>query len=353
VVIAGFAASAAWIAWLRPYAAGPGDAVPFYFVHIGALAAAALLVGLWHARARLPQIAGAVGLALALFCAADSLWAIRLLAPVYSAYGFQTDEKNVGAGLEAAGLLVPGGAPPRVSFHPSDLCENAGMELGFSTYNSYANPALARVWSYLHLAAGLTESPGDFIRLPQTVDEDPGRFGSLNLVADLEHPGRVLVIHPARDPRAYVVFGAQEVPDWRSAEERMAAGGRFHEEAFLERGAPRFVSTPGTHASEAEIALFEPERVVVRTRADAPGILVLGEAWYPGWSASVAGRPAEAFPANGWMRGTFVGAGQSEVVFSYRSSRLAAGLWISILSAAALAALALGREPGQTDSRIL
>ncbi len=353
LLLAGLAASAAWMAWLRPYAAGPGEAGRFCAIHIGALAAAALLVGLWHARARLARHAGPLALALCAFCAADYLLAIRLQAPVYSKYGFRTDEEGVRSGLEAAGLLGKGRAPPRISFNSSDLCENAGMALGFSTYNSYANPGLARVWTYLHLAAGLTESAGEFIRLPQAIDMNPGRFGSLSLVADLEHPSRVLVIHPERDPRAYVVFAAEEVADWRSAEERMAAGAPFHDRALLEPGAPRLMPDPVPHTWQAEITRFEPERVVVRTRADAPGALILGEAWYPGWSASVSGRPTDAFPANGWMRGATVGAGQSEVVFAYRSRLLASGLGISLLCAAVLAALALGPEPGQTDSRIL
>ena len=353
-LLAVLAVSAAWMVWLRPYAAAPGDAARFYAVHIGALCAAALLVGMWHARTRRPNLACGAGCMMVLFCASDFLLAIRLQAPVYSGYGFHTEEETVRAGLEARGLLGPGAVPPRVSFNPADLCENAGMTLGFSTYNSYVNPALDRVWTYLHLAAGVPESGEDFIRLPQSIDRNPGRLGGLNLVANLEHPGRALDIHPPRDPRAYLVFDTETLPDWRAAEGRMAAGGRFRDKGFLETGtAPGFTASPGAHASEARIERFEPDRLVVRTRSEAPGILVLGEAWYPGWGAKIGGNPAAAFPVNGWMRGVAVPPGVNEVVLAYRPRLLVEGLLITVLSAAVVLFLAMGPRAGQTDSRIL
>jgi uncharacterized membrane protein YfhO len=82
----------------------------------------------------------------------------------------------------------------------------------------------------------------------------------------------------------------------------------------------------------------------VRASSSAPAILVLAEAWYPGWAATVRGRRTEVFPVNGWMRGASVPAGESEVVFEYRPRTLAAGAAISLASAAVLVAL-LRRGP--------
>jgi uncharacterized membrane protein YfhO len=108
------------------------------------------------------------------------------------------------------------------------------------------------------------------------------------------------------------------------------------------------------------VTRFEPEKVVVRVDPPEAGILVLSEAWYPGWTATVGGVPARVFPVNGWMRGVVVPGGGNEVVFRYHSERLPAGVAVSLLGAALLAALVLlgegsaapGRGP-QTDSRIL
>ena len=65
----------------------------------------------------------------------------------------------------------------------------------------------------------------------------------------------------------------------------------------------------------------------------APAILVLAEAWYPGWEAEVNGQPVRSFPVNGWMRGVVVPAGQTEVVWRYRSR------WFGAVGAAAVAVL--------------
>jgi hypothetical protein len=139
-----------------------------------------------------------------------------------------------------------------------------------------------------------------------------------------------------------MVFGADVVADWTSAEERMATLRTFHTTALLEAGsAPGFSPTPGAHSGSASITAFEPERVVVRTKSDAPGILVLAEAWYPGWRATVDGRSTEVFPVNGWMRGVVVPAGQSEVVFAFHSRLLVAGLAVSLASAGIVLALLL------------
>jgi uncharacterized membrane protein YfhO len=104
------------------------------------------------------------------------------------------------------------------------------------------------------------------------------------------------------------------------------------------------------HASEAQVTRFEPERIAVRTRAPAPGILVLAEAWYPGWSATIAGTRAEVFPVNGWMRGVVVPAGAHDVIFTYHSRFLAVGIGVSALSAAALVILLARGVRGTPDA---
>ncbi len=338
---AGLAVCIGWVVWLEPYVVrGGGGAGVYYVAHAGPVLAAALLVALWHERARWPGREGLIGCMVAMFCAVNWLWAIALQAPVYSRSGPPTADAEVRAAAVAEGLFVPGGAPPRISFDSTEVRENAGMIQGFSTYCSYVAPSLRRTWGYLHRAAGVPASASDFIQLPSALFGRAGSLDALNLVADVEQGSRTLVprLHP--DPRAYVAFDAEVVADWTAAEEAMAARRDFHSRALLERGsAPAFIPSPGRHASGAVVSGFAPERVVVRATADAPGILVLAEAWYPGWGAQIGGRPAEIFPVNGWMRGVVVPAGESEVVFTYHSRLLGPGLAVSLLCATALAVL--------------
>jgi hypothetical protein len=346
VLLPALAAGVALLVWLRPHlAAGARESAAGVALMAAALAAAALLVGLWQARERRPRLSAAVAGLLWAFCGANWLWAVALQSPVYSSYGFRTSEESVREQLAKRGLLRDGAPPPRIAFSPSDLCENAGMTGGYSTYNSYVAPSLYRTWYYLYAAAGIPVSATDFIRMPGGLGSAPALWGSMNLAGTLERSSRMIAFAADPDPRTYVVFDARRVADFRAAEDLMAQGHDFHRSALLEEGAaPGFRPALGHPAARAEVASFAPNRVVVRASSSAPAILVLAEAWYPGWAATVRGRRTEVFPVNGWMRGASVPAGESEVVFEYRPRTLAAGAAISLASAAVLVAL-LRRGP--------
>ena len=353
--LAALALAVAGAAWLEPHVvAGGGWGIRYYGAVAGSLFAAAVGVVLWHERARWPRLAGPLGFALGACCAANWILAVGLQAQVYSQYGFRTDDAAVRAAMERGGMFSANGVPPRVSFSPTDVRENAGMVQGFGGYDSYVAPSLYRTWGYLHAAAGVPVSAGDFIRLPRAISENSRLLDGMNLAADYDHGTRTLVPRAVPDPRAYVVFAAEVVPDWRAAVAEMADRRDFHVRALLEEGsAPAFSPPAGPHSGTAAISGFAPERVTVRAVADAPAILVLAEAWYPGWGATVGGQPAEVFPVNGWMRGVLLPAGQSEVVFSFHSRLLRTGLAVSAACAILLASLALGGTGRQTASRIL
>jgi hypothetical protein len=343
VLAAGVIAGCLGILWLaRHPEEGVSGTAAMTALRCAALLAAAFVVWLWHERSRLPGAGVAAALLLACACAGDWLLAIRLQAPVYSGNSAPTRDAAVRAAAERAGLFTPGGAPPRISFNPGDVRENAGMIQGFSTYNSYVAPSLARTWDYVHAATGAPPNPADFIQMSPAIYERARLLDAISLAAVFDHARGVLAIVPHPDPRAYLAFDDEVVAGWREAVERMASRRDFHVRALLEPGAPAFAPSPGAHAASAAIASFQPERVVVRASSDAPAILVLAEAWYPGWRATVGGAPAAVFPVNGWMRGVLVPQGESEVIFSYHPRMLGWGLALSAASLALWAALVWG-----------
>ena len=81
---------------------------------------------------------------------------------------------------------------------------------------------------------------------------------------------------------------------------------------------------------EASIVSYTPERVVIRARPERPSFLILKDAYYPGWQASVNGEPAEIVATNVLFRGVAVPAGESEVVFWYQPQSWQTGLWLSL-----------------------
>jgi hypothetical protein len=92
----------------------------------------------------------------------------------------------------------------------------------------------------------------------------------------------------------------------------------------------------GAAGRKAEVSVYEPNRVDVRTKADAPSILVLGENHYPGWHAYLDGEPAVQLRVNYALRGVAVPAGEHEVSFRYRPGSLLAGLAVTLLTLAGL-----------------
>jgi hypothetical protein len=81
------------------------------------------------------------------------------------------------------------------------------------------------------------------------------------------------------------------------------------------------------------ITHYDPQRVVIEATLAQPGLLVLGDAWYPGWKAciSVNGVTAEAtiHRANRVLRGVWLEAGKQTVEFKYEPASFARGAWVS------------------------
>ena len=89
------------------------------------------------------------------------------------------------------------------------------------------------------------------------------------------------------------------------------------------------VSDPGS----AEITSYDPERVVIHVSSDnEAAYLILADAWYPGWTASDNGMPANVFRANGIFRAVQIPRGEHEIVFSYQSRPFRIGAVVSALS---------------------
>jgi hypothetical protein len=98
---------------------------------------------------------------------------------------------------------------------------------------------------------------------------------------------------------------------------------------------------PGPSAGgQARVERYEPERVVVRASAPAPAVLVLVDAFDPGWQATLdTGEALPILQANLLMRAVVVPAGEHRVTFAYRTPLLEAGAAAS--AAGFLFALAL------------
>jgi hypothetical protein len=143
------------------------------------------------------------------------------------------------------------------------------------------------------------------------LDEYTGGDRPLRLVGQ---SGSAWVYERARTlSLARLVYAAETIPD---ANEAIA---RVHDSDFdpaltaiLDQDAPCALG-PSSPGGVAEVVTHEPTRWTIRTRSDAPALLVVAENAYPGWEVTVDGSPAEALTAYTSVRAVCVPAGEHTV----------------------------------------
>ena len=86
-------------------------------------------------------------------------------------------------------------------------------------------------------------------------------------------------------------------------------------------------------------AVDEPERVVLEGVAPERGFVFLADQYFPGWSATVNGQPAEIALANHAFRLVEVPKGSATVEFRYSPPRFWIGVLVSALTLTAVIAM--------------
>jgi hypothetical protein len=157
-------------------------------------------------------------------------------------------------------------------------------------------------------------------------------------------------------PRAFVAYTARLAKS-STEEAALVARSDFdpHREivvsAVTARGQPippPELENRGRLPTPARLLAHTRHRVVLEAVAQAPGVLVLADAFYPGWTATVDGRPVPIMPVDLALRGVPLGPGSHRVEMTYRDPSLRLGLWLSLLGLSGLLGLAfLGRRRGQ------
>ena len=111
-------------------------------------------------------------------------------------------------------------------------------------------------------------------------------------------------------------------------------------EVILEEGPPlesliAFSSKLKAQSSKHDsvnIAKYSPNEVVIKASVRSGKFLVLADTYYPGWKASVDGKPAHIYKANYMLRAVFLEPGEHEVRFSFQPFSFKLGLVLTILT---------------------
>jgi hypothetical protein len=107
----------------------------------------------------------------------------------------------------------------------------------------------------------------------------------------------------------------------------------------VEASIPEPTAANGGGAGQVYSVQDTVNEVIVHVMAERKALLVLSDAWYPGWIALVDGIAKPIFRTNFHFRGVFLEAGEHELHFVFAPQRFRIGLWIASLTIALMGAL--------------
>ena len=161
-----------------------------------------------------------------------------------------------------------------------------------------------------------------------TKEDIQGEFASVRPVLSIQEvfpTGAVLFRDLEAKPRARMIYEARPVES-------------FNPELLHPERPPLLegASLPERDSGARARARLEPQvkntEVRVHVERTRPGVLVLSDAWYPGWNATLNGQKVPILPVDGIFRGIEVGEGEHQIVFTYRPLSLIIGCVLSLVS---------------------
>ena len=170
---------------------------------------------------------------------------------------------------------------------------------------------------------------------------------------------RVWIVHDIETMSELPTRASARILDQRSSDVLFPAGHArdFSQTAVIETNQPRPEWTSahqpgpgevtGSEIEQCTIRRYEPQRVVIDAVLARPGLVVLSDAWYPGWHASVASgeetRAAMVYRTNRVCRGVWMPAGEHTIEYRFRSTSFERGAWMSGASWLFVVGVVVGR----------
>jgi hypothetical protein len=141
---------------------------------------------------------------------------------------------------------------------------------------------------------------------------------------------------PDPAPNAYWVGSLRIAPDLRAVQADLwtvdwhthallAETDLTHEQLRWARGL-----TSQERARPAQVTERSLNRLALQVDAPADGLLVISEAWFPGWTAQVDGRDATILRVDSLLRGVPLAAGKHDVVLRFRPYYFLIPCWVAL-----------------------
>jgi len=209
--------------------------------------------------------------------------------------------------------------PVRVEAATNDIPYNFGDWHGIPTLGGFAASATSNV---LELERH-TPVVQDLLGINYYIARTPPRAG---LEALMEGSSGLRVYrNPSALPRAWIVHSTREIPRYDHLRIHiMSPEFRPREEAVLRMPGPALESCSGEE-SAAIVPSGTPNQVHIDVAAACRGLVILSDTYFPGWQATIDGRPVEILETFGALRGVVVDKGSHRIEYAYRPASAIAG----------------------------
>ncbi|MBF0289209.1 MAG: YfhO family protein [SAR324 cluster bacterium] len=142
--------------------------------------------------------------------------------------------------------------------------------------------------------------------------------------------------NPDAFPRAYMIYQISEEPDSNKILKQILHNPKsFLHQAWIDAPLPLpSQSLPKVQHPKNTVRITEYafDHVTIQVTTNAPGVLILLDQFYPGWTAAVNDHPQTVYRTNYLYRGVLVKAGETEVKFTYQPKSFHKGAILSLCS---------------------
>lgn len=223
---------------------------------------------------------------------------------------------------------------------------NSGMATGIETLGGYDTIMLKRYSEFINFSQGQSPDVSNLWLSIKSVNKLTDLLNAKYLVLDSGQEMSDPVFKAVFDnglyriyqnlnalPRAFVVHRAEVIRD-RDAIFRELISPEFdtNTSAVVEEELNIQLSKPLSKSPLPRVINHSPNKVTIEAYLAQPGLLVLGDTYYPGWKAFVDGKESKIYPVNYVMRGVVLPEGGHIVEFRYDPLSFKVGAVITLLS---------------------
>jgi hypothetical protein len=101
----------------------------------------------------------------------------------------------------------------------------------------------------------------------------------------------------------------------------------------------------------ARFVSYQPNRLEIETDTAKPAVLVVSEAYYPGWAATIDGQDTALYATDYLLRGILLPPGKHRVELWYKAPAARSGAVFSVAAACLLLGLFWKAKPKKTEEK--